>query len=225
MNDQWTDRLSDYLDDELSPAERGAVEVHLSGCPSCRATLAELNAVIHQAHQVRDAEPESDLWPAIAARLEVTAQDRSWWERMTGRIWHGGRVSMSLPQLAGAASAVAIVTAALIFSRGPEPSPSQIPAPASPPAAATLANFADPAYDAAVSDLRRALEAGRGRLDPQTVAVLERNLDVIDGAILQAREALAADPANTYLNSYLAEARRRKLELLRQVTGLADMAS
>ena len=88
-----------------------------------------------------------------------------------------------------------------------------------------MANFADPQYDAAVADLKRALETGRDRLDPRTVTVLEENLAIIDGAIAQARQALAADPANTYLNNYLAEARRRKLELLRQVTGLADLAS
>ncbi|MEZ5283571.1 MAG: hypothetical protein R2712_01935 [Vicinamibacterales bacterium] len=38
----------------------------------------------------------------------------------------------------------------------------------------------------------------------------------IGQAIQQARAALDADPANTYLNSHTADARRRKLELLRQ---------
>lgn len=28
-------RLSDYLDEELAPAERGEVEAHLRGCDSC----------------------------------------------------------------------------------------------------------------------------------------------------------------------------------------------
>jgi anti-sigma factor RsiW len=225
MNDQWSDRLSDYLDEELAPAERHALESHLGGCPQCQATLAGLRDVIFRAHELPDLEPGRDLWPAIAARLRVTPQERSWWKRVIDRVWHEGRVSLSLPQLAGAASVVAIVTALVMLSRGAGPSSAPVPASVSPGGAVTLANFADPQYDAAVSDLKRALEAGRDRLDPQTVAVLERNLAVIDGAIVQAREALATDPANTYLNSYLAEARRRKLELLRQVTDLADLAS
>ncbi len=32
MNDQWTDRLSEYLDGELADAERVALEAHLASC-------------------------------------------------------------------------------------------------------------------------------------------------------------------------------------------------
>jgi anti-sigma factor RsiW len=225
MIDQWTDRLSEYLDDELAPGERGALESHLLACAACRGTLSELRSVVERARSVAPAEPARDLWPAIAARVRTTPQDRIWWAGLTDRIWREGRVSLSVPQFAGAAGVLVVLTAVLVLSRGvsspPPPSPG---AGATAAPTVTLANFADVQYEAAVSDLKRALEEGRGRLDPQTVAVLERNLAVIDAAILQAREALAADPANAYLNSYLAEARRRKLELLRQVTGLADMA-
>ena len=50
--------------------------------------------------------------------------------------------------------------------------------------------------------------------------MVEHNLQIIDQAISQAREALAGDPANTYLSSHLVEARRRKLDLLRRATAL-----
>src|SRR5262249_52895243 len=79
--------------------------------------------------------------------------------------------------------------------------------------------LADAQYDAAVIDLEKALKQGRGRLDTSTVAIVEHNLQIIDQAISQAREALAADPANTYLSSHLVEARRRKLDLLRRAAG------
>ena len=84
------------------------------------------------------------------------------------------------------------------------------------------ANFADAQFDAAVTDLERILREDRDRLDPRTVLVIERNLQAIDDAIREARMALNDDPANTYLNSHLADARRRKLELLRHVTTLAS---
>ena len=84
------------------------------------------------------------------------------------------------------------------------------------------ANFADAQFNAAVSDLERILRDERDRLDPRTVLVIERNLKVIDDAIQEARMALNDDPANTYLNSHLADARRRKLELLRHATTLAS---
>jgi hypothetical protein len=87
------------------------------------------------------------------------------------------------------------------------------------------ANFGDAAYDEAVADLQAALAAGRGRLDAETIRVLEANLTAIDQAIGQCRDALAADPANLYLNSYLAQTRARKLDLLRRATALADSRS
>ena len=55
--------------------------------------------------------------------------------------------------------------------------------------------------------------------------MLQDNLDAIDRAIDQCRRALAADPANTYLNSHLADARNRKLALLRRVSALVDAQS
>jgi hypothetical protein len=87
------------------------------------------------------------------------------------------------------------------------------------------ANFADRAYDEAIADLQQTLGAGQGRLDKETLRVLEENLKTIDRAIAQCREALAADPANVYLNTYLAEARARKLNLLRHAAAIADRAN
>jgi hypothetical protein len=84
------------------------------------------------------------------------------------------------------------------------------------------ANFADATFDAAVADLERILGEERDRLDPRTVIVIERNLQAIDEAIRQARAALDSDPANPYLNSHLADARRRKLELLRRAAALSS---
>jgi hypothetical protein len=80
--------------------------------------------------------------------------------------------------------------------------------------------LADPRYDEAVADLEQALEAGRADLDPVTVRILESNLAAIDKAIDQSRQALAADPANVYLNNHLADARQRKLALLRRATAI-----
>ncbi len=49
-----TDRLSAYLDGEMSPAERGLVEAHLRRCPLCENELATLRAT---ATMLRDLKP------------------------------------------------------------------------------------------------------------------------------------------------------------------------
>ena len=60
----------------------------------------------------------------------------------------------------------------------------------------------------------------RRELDPATVRTIEQNLRIIDQATEQARRALAADPANPYLNSHLAAQLRLKADVLRQATAL-----
>jgi hypothetical protein len=81
-------------------------------------------------------------------------------------------------------------------------------------------SLVDPQYDGAVADLERTLAAGRGRLDAETIQVLEQNLAAIDAAIAQCRAALQADPANAFLNRHLVSARQHKLSLLRRATAL-----
>jgi hypothetical protein len=83
------------------------------------------------------------------------------------------------------------------------------------------ADFGTARYDVAIAELESALQSQRGRLDPNTVQVVERNLATIDKAIAEARSALAADPANRYLNAHLASSMRRKVDLLRRVNALA----
>jgi hypothetical protein len=86
--------------------------------------------------------------------------------------------------------------------------------------AALPAGFDARRYDGAIADLERVLRAHRAELDTSTVRIIEQNLRTIDAATAQARAALAADPANPYLNDHLAEQLRRKVDLLRQATAV-----
>lgn len=141
------------------------------------------------------------------------------------------RISFSVPQLALAASLLIAVSAGVAYVAAGRnvvrPTAQEVPIlaiaePLSIPSAEVApANFADAQFDKAVSDLEQILLQQRETLDPRTVVVIERNLRLIDEAIRQARAALDADPANMYLNSHLAEARRRKLDLLRRATSLS----
>src|SRR5262245_23187523 len=77
--DNWTPRLSEYLDGELTQPEVEALEAHLLECPECGRTLQELRAVVARASNVIDRPPEKDLWQGIAARIaqgEVSEQKR-----------------------------------------------------------------------------------------------------------------------------------------------------
>jgi len=219
----WTERLSEYLDGELAPDERAACDAHLASCPDCRIVLEELQLVASLARTDENVWPAQNLWPGILARIASP--------RVVDFAAHAPRrISFTLPQLALAASlliavsaGVAYVGAGRVASR-PTSQETPIQAmgePMMPPSADIApANFADAQFDRAVTDLERILVEQRDELDPRTVMVIERNLAAIDAAIQEARAALASDPANPFLNSHLADARRRKIELLRHATTL-----
>ena len=60
-HDAFTDRLSDYLDDEdLGERERLEIAAHVEGCAECRATLRELRAVTARAAGLVDTPPDTD---------------------------------------------------------------------------------------------------------------------------------------------------------------------
>jgi anti-sigma factor RsiW len=228
--DAFIDRLSDYLDGEdLSPADRAAIDAHLATCRECRDTLAELRAVQAQARSLADAPPAADLWPGISKRLtppSVVPFVRA------GRR----RFSFTMPQLVAAGLALMVLSGGLVWvarlgdpraSLPPALAESAIAPPGSgsePEAEPIRLRLGDADYDQAVADLEQALDAGRGRLDPETVRILEENLATIDQAIDQARKALRADPANAYLNNHFAASRNRKLALLRRASALAMAA-
>ena len=228
MHEEWTDKLSEYLDDELSPRERQAVESHLRGCAECAAVLDDLTRVVERAQRLDRRPPRADLWDGIAARIETRGAAPR-------------RVSFTLPQALAASIVIALISGALavtVLAPAPLPAPSLGPFVAAPPPPAApqtaapatqpddiqvaTVSFADAQYDAAVADLENAVKKGRGRLDANTIAIVEHNLQIIDQAIDQARQALAADPANAYLSSHLFEARRRKLDLLRRAAALSE---
>jgi hypothetical protein len=165
-----------------------------------------------------DRPPTGNLWPGIEARLAPG--------RAVGRS-----VTMTFPQLAMAASLLIAVSAgvswlALQPGEGAPTGEPAIRAVAEPRARlgadVNRVSFADEQFDAAVADLERIVREERQTLDPQTVLIIERSLQAIDEAIRQSRAALDGDPANTYLNSHLADARRRKLDLLRRAAGLSN---
>ncbi len=229
--DPFTDRLSEYADGEVDAAERAAVEAHLAGCAECRMALDELRAVVARAGVLTDPAPPRDLWPGIAAQISAPA-DRHPRISPFRRALSARRFSFTLPQLAAAGIALMVLSGGLVWmarSGDPradfDPISAHLEAPEGDAPAVRPANFADEHYNEAIADLEQTLEAGRKALDPETIRVLEENLAAIDRAIDQSRRALAADPANVYLNTHLASARQQKIALLRRASALASMGS
>src|SRR6266545_448176 len=69
MNDRWQERLSEYLDGNLSAAERGEAEVHIAACATCAAALEALRRVRSLAAGLTDAPVPEGLWASIETRI------------------------------------------------------------------------------------------------------------------------------------------------------------
>jgi hypothetical protein len=70
-------------------------------------------------------------------------------------------------------------------------------------------------YGKEIAMLQALVSQRKTQLDPSTVAVIERNLEIIDAAIEQSKAALAKDPASMLLSQQLSHALDKKVELLR----------
>ena len=80
-------------------------------------------------------------------------------------------------------------------------------------------------YEDAIADLQRALDDQQSGLAPETLRILQANLDIIDRALSESRAALHADPGNDALTEMLRSGYERKLDVLRSVSSHARARS
>ena len=239
MCDRWTDQLSDYLDDDLARADRAALERHLEACAECRRTLEELRLVKSHAAALVDPPSPNDLWAGIASRIGTagtSSADPALHE--PGRILELPRrtrrglaamVHLTVPQLAAAGIALLLVSAAALWlgthpgavRRAQQVATGRSPAPAQ--VEASYATFDADHVDDEIAQLRLSLQKGRGKLSPETIAVLEKSLKAIEEATADARSALARDPANRDLQEYFTGTVQRKIDMVKRATALAGV--
>jgi anti-sigma factor RsiW len=212
--------LDDYVTGDLAEDARGPVADHIAGCEICRAEVEDLRRILAKAAELpKSIEPPPAAWQGIRASIEreklaVTQRDErrvSWWQR---------------PSVLAAAIIVAVVlssggTALYMSSRGNGPARS-VAAAVSTATPATLAAFTieENNYLRNVAVLQDMLDQQEASLAPETVAQLKASLRTIDEAILEARLALARDPANQMLIEMLSGTYKQKVDLLRRTTEL-----
>jgi hypothetical protein len=90
--------------------------------------------------------------------------------------------------------------------------------------AARLASNTKPSveetYDSEIRRLRTIVNRRRGDLDSATIAVIDKNLKIIDDAIAQCRLALRKDPNSRFLLESLNDALDSKVQLLQTAAAL-----
>ena len=147
--DPFTDRLSEYVDDELDARERASVEAHLAGCAECRRRSTSCARSSARAGALR----------RFHAAAGSVAGDRGADRRAGGssprvslfrRAMPARRFSFTLPQLAAAGLALMVLSGGLVWmarSGDPradfDPISAHVEAPEGDAPAVRPANFAD----------------------------------------------------------------------------------
>ncbi len=228
--------LPDYLDGTLADdgAAGAQARAHIVSCESCRALVRDMERIRARAASLPTLQPSRDLWAGIEARIQSMPQDATPVRRITTRWmsqrWYGAPLARAAVLVIATASATLFASHLWSGTSAQHGSPST-PVTTAVTTAVTNAGISTvsnaPAartsefiYDQQISAMRQILDSRRSRLDPKTVAIIEKNLRVIDTAIAESRTALARDPANRFLAGQLDASLNTKLELLRTVAML-----
>jgi anti-sigma factor RsiW len=204
-------QLNDCADDMLDPAEQDSVRAHLTSCDTCRDAVESLRLLRSDlADLPRSIQPPAHVLMGVRAGLAGAAA------RPAAETWY------MRPRLLAAAAVLLIAlssaTTALLVREG---STSAVPDTGSFTAGSSslvAVHALERSYEDEVAEVQRALLGQQSALSPETLRVLQANLDIIDRALDEARAALRADPANDALTDLVRSGYERKLDVLRSVS-------
>jgi hypothetical protein len=215
--------LNDHADGELSPEDSRAVKEHLSSCARCASALEDLHRLLARAASLpRSLEPPRDLWAGIEARLANRATPDRLPALPAPTGWPRPLKPWAEPVLLWAAAVLLVVSAgaaSLLLSRHAPPRTE--------PARGALSGIEtvgwrqmDRDYGRARVDLLRVVAERRDLLKPETRAVVDENLALIEKALTNIRGALEKDPANRTLMDLLGNTYRQEQDMLRRAAAL-----
>jgi anti-sigma factor RsiW len=232
---QYREAIQELADGTLGPVRRAELQTHLDQCDDCRALAADLRKIREAAASLDDQAPSDRVWQGIAAQLQKE-----------GRVTAAPPRRRHMALLALAAGLVLAVGGSLYLLlplRGTTvPVARDGGAPGSDPQAGSTGDaargnavttptvqsiaddfrIAEQHYQSAITKLEQVTAANDGTIDPQTSAVIQNNLKVINNAIADSREALKSDPQSTVARESLFDALRHKVALLQDTIALMN---
>ena len=220
---RYREAIHELVDGTLGPVRRAELQTHLDACDACRALVSDLQKIRRAASSLAAVQPRDHVWLQIAARL-----------RQEGRVTDtGGSRPRHMAMLALAATLLLAVAGSLYMIRtasltGTDPAAPGTQGPGNAATATAVQSITDDLmvaeqhYQSAIAKLQAVAKTDGGAFDPETAAVLEKNLQVIDRAIVESRTALKSEPQSTPARDSLFEALRQKVVLLQNTIALMN---
>jgi len=213
--------LNDHADGLLPEDQARSVRQHLNSCIPCRRESLELEQLLQRTADLDSAlAPERDLWPEVLERLkgakpqEGPPQTRHWAPRwayaaaaalalVVLSVTVANRTSEKLDEPSDFAALETIQPGPVVTSRAASE--------------AAIARSEDGVLQAKV-DLLTMMATHGDRLDPDTLVELQANLELLDVAIAEIRQALEEQPGDRWLSHRLAARYRSESALLKRVS-------
>ncbi|MEP6509203.1 MAG: hypothetical protein ABJC63_13345, partial [Gemmatimonadales bacterium] len=168
----------------------------------------------------REIDPPARAWTAIKAEIEKPVSVGETPSGRATRVWQRSAFLIAAGLALVASSSLATIAAMRDRNVAETQAVAIDRRSTGEPGPATFAEFVsiENDYISSANQLSALLESERSTLSPETVAKLKQSLAIIDGAIIEARRALAADPANRALVDMLNTSYNQKIDLLKRTT-------
>jgi anti-sigma factor RsiW len=231
--EHYRDAIDEMVDGTLGPIRRSELQIHLDQCGGCRALVQDLERIRDLAASLDRPAPPDRVWLQVAGRLRQEGRLQPPSVRVKAPRHHyallaiaatlvlavGGSLFLLLPTIRGSRQPAAPAATA---QQTPGNAASTDAVQAEPGDIAAEFRLAEQHYQNAIAKLEEAAKSDQGSIDPQTAAMLQKNLQVIDQAIAESGAAMRSEPSSTAARDSLFEALKRKVSLLQDTIALMN---
>ena len=225
---RYTQSLQELVDGTLGSIRAAELNQHLDECASCRAFARDMQRIHDLASSLDRPAPPAGVWLQVAGRL-----------RLEGRVQAPAPIQRARQSryaiLAIAATLIVAIGGALLLLVPYLGTRDNLPQQAAAQPAGGNATgvdsvqsieehfrLAEQHMQTGIAKLEEAARINQDVMDPQTAAMLKKNLELIDQAIAESRAALRAEPQSTIARDSLFNALRRKVALLQDTIALMN---
>ncbi len=198
--------INDGLDEPLRPDRAADIEMHLAGCPGCRAFARDFESIVGEAGKLPGLEPSGEVWRKVVSGMRAGVVE----EAVPPARAFGWRYALA------AATALVVIGAGLIVGLQSRRA-AAVPGRGS--AAFTMAKLreAQAYYERAIGALSEAVRSQESSLEPGLADVFERNLAGLDRTIQVCRQMVDRSPDDPALRAHLLAAYREKVNLFDEI--------
>lgn len=223
-------RLTGTLEREAA----GALDAHLATCADCRAALEDALRLQAELRLIGSEGPPPRTWDRLALRLAADpeverAASRALAATSTSRRdWRWVALAATLLLVVGTSLFVLrrslgpVTTGSPAASAAGQAAPAQAGADDLVGAIEGELDLAAKHYENAIAGLEKVARESDTPFDPMVLATVRSNLEIIDQAIDDSRQALRSEPSSQLAQESLFDAFRRKVALLQDTIALMN---